>query len=398
MILLHVREAFTIFAANRVRTILTTLTLAVGVATVIAIQTLGAGLAGAMGGVLGFLNDSSFFVVPNTKQANMFRAALRIHDLELLTRSLPNIAAALPAGATSRIVAVDHHRVRLAVGCDGDQRFYATPIALGRGFNGDDINGSAHVALLTAKAAQRLFPGASAVGRSIRIGEHRYVVIGTAAPAKTGMMPNFVFGDVTVPSSTYEREFLTDGRIFAARLIVADNRSIAETESAVLEALRVRKGERVEYRTFDRQGISRTIDGIYGGETLVVGLLGALSLVVAGIGILNIMLVSVAERRREVGVRRAIGATRMQILAQFFTEALMLAACGCAVGLIVGLGIGYLVNTFALVLISGVVTPIPWLHAVMLATAFAVILAVFFGTYPAYCATNVDPIEALRHD
>jgi len=398
MISVHVREALTVFRANRVRTALTTMSLAVGVATVIAIQTMGAGLSGAMGGVLGGLSDNSFIVVPNTQQSNFLRASLRVRDLAVMMRTLPNIAAAAPTGAISRLVEVDHHRLRLAITSDGDQRFFTTPIAVGRSFTADDVNAAAHVALLTSKTAQRLFADGPAVGRSIRIGVHRYVVIGVAAPAKTGMAPNVIVGDVTIPWSTYEREFIADGRIFAARFVVADTRLTAQTESAVLEALRIRKGERVEYRTFDRQGAARTIDGIYGAQTLVVGMIGALSLVVAGVGILNIMLVSVAERTREVGIRRAIGATRMQILAQFFTEALLLAAFGCAIGLVVGLGIGALVNTFALVLISGVSAPIPWLQAVVLAGAFATVLALLFGTFPAYCATRVDPIEALRHD
>lgn len=394
----YVREALKVFGVNRVRTVLTTGSLAVGVATVIIIQTLGAGLSGAIGGVLGGLSDRSFVVVPVGQQATSLRASLRVHDIEVIMRTLPNISAAAPAGAVSRLVEVDHHRLRLAITTDSDQRFVTTPIANGRAFDVDDISGAAHVALLTSKASQRLFPEGNAIGRSIRIGEYRYVVIGVMVPAKTSMLPNILVGDVTIPFTTYEREFLTDRRMLAARFVVADSRLIEQTESAVLEKLRARKDERVAYRTFDRHEVTETIDGISGGETLVVGLIGTLSLVVAGIGIFNIMLVSVSERRREIGIRRAIGATRMQILSQFFTEALMLAAFGCAIGLLVGLGFGFLVNTFALVSISGVVTPIPWMNAVTLATMFATLLTLAFGTYPAYCATMIDPIEALRYE
>ncbi|MBV9102032.1 MAG: FtsX-like permease family protein, partial [Candidatus Eremiobacteraeota bacterium] len=122
------------------------------------------------------------------------------------------------------------------------------------------------------------------------------------------------------------------------------------------------------------------------------------SLVVAGIGILNIMLVSVAERTREIGVRKAIGATRAQILAQFCIEALLLSAFGCAVGLVLGLAIGYAVNRYALIAISGVVAPLPWVRSVLIATGFATVVTLLFGTYPAYRAASLDPIEALRYE
>lgn len=393
----YVREALDVLSANRVRTGLTTLSLTVAVATVILIQTLGAGLAGALGGMLGSISDRSFIVLPAAQQANLARAALHVRDLDAL-RALPNITAAMPAGAIVRLIQVGHHRVRLAVTSDGDQRFCTTPIAAGRAFDAGDIDAAAHVAELTSKAARRLFPDTHAVGRSIRIGERSYVVVGVTAEPKTGMLPDILHADVTIPWSTYQREFLADGSMLAARFLVGDGRSIAQTESAVLELLRARKGERVAYRTFDRQGAAKTIDGISLGETLVVELIGALSLVVAGIGILNIMLVSVAERRREIGIRKAIGATHGQVLTQFFVEALLLSGFGCAIGLFIGLGIGSLFNAFALVQISGIVTPIPWMQAVVAAIGFTTLLVVFFGTYPAHCAARLDPIEALRHE
>jgi putative ABC transport system permease protein len=130
----------------------------------------------------------------------------------------------------------------------------------------------------------------------------------------------------------------------------------------------------------------------------VIALIGALSLLVAGIGILNIMLVSVAERTREIGLRKAIGATRGQVLAQFFIEALLLSSIGCAIGLILGLAIGAAVNEFALVQISGVVAPLPWVRSVAIATGFATVVTLIFGTYPAYRAAQLDPIDALRYE
>jgi ABC-type antimicrobial peptide transport system permease subunit len=131
---------------------------------------------------------------------------------------------------------------------------------------------------------------------------------------------------------------------------------------------------------------------------MIVALIGAISLVVAGIGIMNIMLVSVAERTREIGVRKAIGARATQILAQFFVESLLLCGTGCAIGLAIGLGIGQAVDQLAIVKLTGYVAPIPWLSSLLVAFGFAIIVTLAFGTYPAYRASRLDPIEALRYE
>jgi putative ABC transport system permease protein len=132
--------------------------------------------------------------------------------------------------------------------------------------------------------------------------------------------------------------------------------------------------------------------------TIVVALIGAISLLVAGIGIANIMLVSVTERTREIGVRKAIGAKRSQILWQFLIEALLLCGIGCAIGMSIGLAIGQTVNSLAIVKLTGYIAPLPWLQSLLITAGFAVIVTVAFGTYPAFRAAQLDPIEALRYE
>jgi putative ABC transport system permease protein len=106
----------------------------------------------------------------------------------------------------------------------------------------------------------------------------------------------------------------------------------------------------------------------------------------------------VTERTREIGVRKAIGATRSQILLQFFIEALALCSVGCGIGLVLGLAIGWAVNTYAIVALTGYVAPIPWLQSTLIAVIFATVVTLAFGTYPAYRAARLDPIEALRYE
>lgn len=392
-------EAFNVLAANRVRSLLTALGLIIGVCAVIAIQILGNGMSGAVGGVLNSISDRSFTLIPNTRQVDFTRAMIKPEDVYRAKRVIPGIAEAIPAGGIQRLVSSGHDHARLSIAGESDNRFITTPLHYGRAFTVDDVDTSAHVAMLTNDGYTHLFPdGGDPTGESIRIGDRRYVVVGVLEKPRSGIIPNVVRADVLIPHTAYEQDFLQGKTVFGARFMVQDGYALPDVERDTVAYFTALKKGRAEYQTFDRKSFSTAVDGIFGALTLVVALIGAVSLVVAGIGILNIMLVSVAERTREIGVRKAIGATRMQILAQFFIEALLLSAIGCGIGLVLGLGIGWAVNRFALVAISGVVAPIPWLRSVLIATGFATVVALGFGTYPAWRAASLDPIEALRYE
>jgi ABC-type antimicrobial peptide transport system permease subunit len=395
----YVIEALSVLFANRVRSFLTTLGLIIGVMAVISIQILGSGMSGAVSGVLGSINDRSFTLIPNTRQGDFTRALIKPDDVGRAKRLVPGIAEAIPAGGVARLVRAGHRHSRLAIAGESDERFITTPVRYGRAFSVDDVATSAHAAVLSDEGYTKLFPdGGDPSGDSLRIGDRRYVVVGVLAKPRTGIIPNVIRADVLLPYTTYEQDFLRGKTVFGARFLVQDGAQLPEVERATVKFFQDIKKGRVEYQTFDRKSFSSAVDGIFGALTLVVALIGAVSLVVAGIGILNIMLVSVAERTREIGVRKAIGATRFQILAQFFIEALLLSSIGCLIGLVLGLAIGYAINRFGLVAISGVVAPIPWLRSVVIATGFATIVTVAFGTYPAYRAASLDPIESLRYE
>ncbi|MDQ2908327.1 MAG: ABC transporter permease [Candidatus Eremiobacteraeota bacterium] len=394
-----VAEAFGVLAGNRTRSFLTILGLIIGVSAVISIQILGKGMAGAVNGVLGSLNDRSFYLFPNQQQADFTRARFTVADLDKVAAAIPNIVVAFPAGNVARLVTAGHAHARLGISTDSDVSFASVPLIFGRNISHDDVASAAHVTVLTNHAFKRLFPGgADPSGTSLRIGDRRYVVIGAEGPPTQGIIPIDFGGDVRIPYTTYERDFLRSRPLFAAQFIVADASQISQTEDAVKAYLKRLKANRAEYQTFDRKQFSSSIDGIFAALTLVVTLIGAVSLVVAGIGIMNIMLVSVTERTREIGVRKAIGATSFQVLAQFFIEALMLSLVGCGIGLAIGVAVGWLVDRFALVAISGVVPALPWLQSIAIAVGFATIVTLVFGTYPAYRAARLDPIEALRYE
>jgi putative ABC transport system permease protein len=392
-------EAFAVLAANRIRTILTATGLIIGVMAVIAIQVLGAGMAGAITGVLSALSDQTFFVVPNQQQTDFTRAAIRLSDLQRAPSEVPNVVAAIPAGGQSLRAMYGHTSRRVALGANPEARYAPNlPLRYGRKLDPDDIRFARNVCVLSDQAAEKLKIAGDPTGGSLRVGEHRYTIVGVLGKSNEGILSVLQTVDVAIPYTTYEVEYSRGRAIVFVRVLLQDPSKIAQTESDMVAWLAKIKGGRVEYQTFDRKTLANGIDGIFAVVTLIVALIGAVSLVVAGIGILNIMLVSVAERTREIGLRKAIGATRFQVLLQFFIEALTLSAFGCLVGMLLGIAIGGTINGLLIVKLSGIVAPIPWLRSIAIATGFATVVTLVFGTYPAWRAATLDPIEALRYE
>jgi len=392
-------EAISVLAANRTRTVLTAIGLIIGVMAVISIQVLGVGMAGAVNGVLSVFNDNTFFVFPNQQQTSFTRAAIKLSDLKRAKDEVANVVDAIPAGGQSLRARYGHRTRRITLGAGTTERFAAlTPIRFGRKLSVDDIVQGRHVAVISQQAAEKFSIVGDVTGTSIRVGEHRYTIVGILGKSNEGIIPGPQVADVAIPYSTYEGEYARGRLIVFMRVLMDDPSKVTKTEADMQAWLSRVKGGHVEYQTIDRKAIGKSIDGIFSVITFVVALIGAVSLLVAGIGILNIMLVSVAERTHEIGLRKAIGATRFQVLLQFFIEALALSAFGCLVGMVLGIAIGATINSLFIVKLSGITAPIPWLRSIVIATGFATIVTVAFGTYPAWRAATLDPIEALRYE
>jgi putative ABC transport system permease protein len=392
-------EAFSVLMANKGRSILTALGLIIGVMAVISIQVLGAGMAGAINGILGGLSDKTFVLRPTAQQVDFTRAAIRLTDLQRAKLEVPNVVEAIPASGQTLRANYKHTNVRLLLGAGTEERFSTTTtLRFGRKFDIGDIAQAEPICVLSDNAYTQLHVQGDPTGQSLRVGEHRYTIVGVLSKSSNGIIPIDINLDVTIPWTLYERQYARGRPLFAARFLVADPSLLPQTEVDALAWLKRLKGTRVEYQALDRKSFTTAIDNIFGVVTFVVGLIGAVSLVVAGIGILNIMLVSVAERTREIGLRKAIGATRFQVLLQFFIEALSLSVFGCMVGMLLGVAIGAAVNNFEIVKLSGFVSPIPWLRAIIISTGFATVVTLLFGTYPAWRAATLDPIEALRYE
>jgi putative ABC transport system permease protein len=372
------------------------------VATIVSVQVAAHGMAGAVSGIFKGTNANTFFVFPKSTQGNAVRAALKLSDLTLVQQSVPGVVSVIPFSRRQSIVDAGHQRVRLKFGGESDKRFSTSPLAAGRTLDANDIAIAAPVCVISDNALTRLFPNAASpagvIGTSIYVGSKRYVIVGVLGKTKidTAALGFDVSNDVAIPWTAFYNNYQRGSSFFGISVLAEQGADLKTMEKQTQALLSQAHGSQYQY--FDFGFLAQTINGFFNVVGLIVGAVGAISLVVAGIGIMNIMLVSVTERTREIGVRKAIGARRSQVLLQFFIESLLLSAFGCLTGMLLGVGLGEIVDRGFIARISGVTGGIPWLEVIVIAVGFATLVTLVFGTYPAYRAAKLDPIEALRYE
>ncbi|HEX9638022.1 MAG TPA: ABC transporter permease, partial [Acidobacteriota bacterium] len=273
---------------------------------------------------------------------------------------------------------------------------YNLQIDRGRYFNDLELDRSERVAVLGAGPARDLFPLLDPLGKRLRINGIDYRVIGTFAPRKSlfgSQADNFV----SVPYSTYLKD-LSIPR-FEERRIAIEPRPGTDIEKltlAVTAIMRLRRniplGQPLNFAVVSSDSVQDLLDKITGPMALVLTIIASIGLMVGGIGVIAIMLVSVTERTREIGIRRALGARRMEVLWQFLIEAASLTGLGGVLGVLAGLGLAQLAGRF---LELPVATPWGW---TALAVAVSAGCGILFGMYPATRAAGLDPVEALRYE
>ena len=390
----YLAEAFAAIWRNRTRSVLTMLGMIIGTSSIIAVLGISRAASGGITGTLNSFGDQGISIAADPNQDDPQSAAIQYRDVRVIEAAagalLKHMEPTYQRNLRMRANGVTTTSIAIS---DSDYHLDTLVLREGRRFNADDIAGGAHVCNITSQLAEKLFKTAPANGRTIEVGGTRCEVVGVYAELKGGIF-NSAGGNelLFLPYTTFHQiaPGPTDGLTLYAEAGVTVDR-ISETVGGVLRRIH---GPHAQYVTSDNQGQLQSFNTVLG--IIAIGLtgIGGVALVVAGIGIMNIMLVSVTERTREIGLRKAIGANRGDVALQFLLEAVLLSFMGGGIGTL----LGFLATVAAYSSIESLVgpAPIPYLLIISVAVGFSTLVGCVFGTYPAIRAARMDPIAALR--
>lgn len=390
-----VKMAFRSMRANLFRTILTLLGVIIGVAAVIVMLAIGQGSKQSVLDRIASMGTNLLVVRPGAPgiRSTGSNASLTLEDAQAIADQVQNIAAVSPERSTTATVRVGN--IDYATSIQGTTPGYVQArdwaLADGSMFTERDVDGYAPVVVLGRTVARVMFPdGRSPVGRYVLIKNVPYEVAGVLAPRGANAFGMDQDDVVLMPVTTaFMRVF---GRRFlnAATVAVEDVSRIDETENDIAVVLRQRH-QAEDFQIRNTSSILETATATADTLTRLLGSVAAISLVVGGIGVMNIMLVSVTERTREIGIRMATGARRANIMLQFNTEALVICGAGGLVGVVLGLGTALLLKHFGSLVIFTAGPP-------LLAFGCAFLTGLLFGYLPARKAAGLDPVAALAYE
>ncbi|MGA8535189.1 MAG: ABC transporter permease [Candidatus Tumulicola sp.] len=393
-LLSYLEEATAALWRNRVRSALTMLGMIIGSASIIAVFGISRAATSGITGTFASFGQLPVFVTADPSQNDPARAALHYRDVATVAEALGDRAVAVyPLWQRTYRVANGSIHDYENVASDGSYHTDSLAMSEGRKIDDDDVASAARVCVITADLAQKYFGNGPAAGNDLRIQGMRCQVVGVYANIKGSFMNALAGSGIVLPYSTFYTAF-SPGDLDSILVSPADQ---TQADAVGKEAERVLKhvhGDRAQYQVQNGAGFITAFDSSLNVVAAGLSAIGGVALVVAGIGIMNIMLVSVTERTREIGIRKAIGASRSNIILQFLMEAIVLSVIGGGIGMALGL----LATIGAASLLSKQLGEllIPYLLIVSIALGFSIAVGMIFGTYPAVRAANLDPIEALR--
>ncbi len=410
-----VRIAVRALGANKLRALLTMLGIIIGVAAVISLVSVGRGAQAAVTERIQGLGTNLLFIRPGSTQQGGIRQGqgsaqtLSLEDAEAIAAEVPQVVGVAPEiSAFAQLVASGQNWNTRVVGTtETYPEVRNFNVANGDFFTRQHVEGRSRVVVLGATVAQNLFGDADPIGESVRISLFgrpgtTFRVIGVME-SKGGTGFGNQDDQVFVPLSTYHTRLTTARTVRGSYMVSTINVQVADMavmQEAVQEiAALLRQRHRVAQDDFtiqSQEDFLQTATQVTGVMTVLLGAIAGISLVVGGIGIMNIMLVSVTERTREIGIRKAVGARRRDILTQFLVEATVVSVVGGLLGMAIGIGLSRLVAGLELngQRLQTLVTP----DAVVLAFTVSAAVGLFFGIYPAMRAARLHPIEALRYE
>ena len=387
---------------NLLRSFLTILGIVIGVSAVITMVTLGNGATLAVQNQISGLGTNLLQVRPGQRMmgpgggagAPSFKEA----DAQAIATQIGGIAAVAPEARTAAtVVANGHNWSSSVIGSTNDWLVTGNwSISDGRVFSDDELRAGAAVCLVGATVRRELFGTQSVVGAQLRVKQISCEVVGLLASKGQGSFGNDQDDVVLVPIKTLQRRITGNTRVNTLLVSMQDGSDANRVKAGISQILRERRklaeGDEDNFNVLDTKQLADALSGTTKVMTTLLGAVAAVSLLVGGIGIMNIMLVSVTERTREIGLRLAIGALEREVLLQFLIEAVVLASLGGLVGIV-------LATVASIGLASAMDVPYLFNPGVnLLSFLFSAGIGVLFGYFPARRAARLDPIEALRHE
>ena len=395
-----VRLALMAITRNALRSFLTVLGVVIGVAAVIAMVTVGQGSSdqvsanvSSLGANVLSLRPGAQMMGPGTRDT---APAFKLADVQAL-QDITSLAYVAPVVSTSETAVYGNtNRSTTITGTTSDYlEISGWEIARGRSFSSTEDRSGANLCIIGETVRTALFGATDPTGEKIRIKSISCEVIGLLGAKGAGSFGQDQDDIVIMPIRTVQRRLLGSQDVSSISLQVAQSastdRAISEIKSLMRERRRIALGEEDDFSVNDMRELATMLNSVNSVLTGLLSSVAAVSLLVGGIGIMNIMLVSVTERTREIGIRLSVGAQASQVLMQFLVEAVVLSVLGGVIGILSGLALAYIAAQVMAIPFS------PSMGVVLLAFGFSAVVGMVFGYFPARAAARLDPIDALHH-
>lgn len=391
-------------AANKLRTFLTMLGVIIGVTSVIALVSVGMGVKKNVIDNISRLGSNMLIISPGSSNRGGPRGAagsittLTYDDAEAIKNKIKNVSNVSPTVQTSQQIVYGHENWNTNV--TGVVPEYVSiqslTIKSGLFFSEHDVDVRNRVSVIGSTVASNLFGKINPVGKKIRIGNAPYTIIGVLESKGQSSGGQDQDDVVLIPLTTAQERLIGITYVRSINVQVSDAEKMDEVQNNIEKLLRqrhrIREGAEDDFNVRNLTSLMETMTSTTTMITLLLGAIAGISLIVGGVGIMNITLASVTERTREIGIRKAIGATYSNIMLQFLIESTMISIIGGIIGIIIGIGAAQAISKFGdfTTVISGV--------SIAASFGFALFVGVFFGMLPARKAARLDPIEALRYE